>query len=327
MASNELLTAAEELLAALVDFSPSADWHRIESEGDPGHVDPNQPTAQSLLATSQWFAEQVVDARGLVLSDNLSQSAQQFRSTLEQVRAINEFSLTVHDKAQFPNITSALRSQVFELQRQLGNWAASHAALRIDRPSGKTAENLRESERLLRDTRRNAESVKSAADEARDEAIKAGAAVFGDRFEQDAKDHIKRSKTWLVAGVFSLLLAGVATVWIMTTALTEPQAGWLWLQPLIGKIFLLSLLTYATTWCGRMSLANYHSASVNRHRANSITTVKAFRESGTADATKDAIVLEAARAVFENVQTGYLGKSAEQQPIAKTVEILRPLGD
>ena len=113
----------------------------------------------------------------------------------------------------------------------------------------------------------------------------------------------------------------------MLTPLTDaPTEGWLWLQPLAGKVFLLSLLTYATTWCGRMSLANRHSASVNRHRANSATTVKAFRESGTDDATKDAIALEAARAVFENVQTGYLTKPAEQQSVAKTVDVVRPLG-
>lgn len=327
MAENELHTSAQRFLDALSALESSADWNRIEKEGDPNHTDPNQPTARSLLETARWLAEQVVNARGLALFYHSGQSRQYLDDLSSIVPRIADFSLTQHEKSEFQEVTAQIHQWVLELLRDLGPWATAHAAQRVDRPVGQIAEAQRESGKLLTAIRNDAESVRRAADEARNEAIKAGAAVFAEEFGKEADNSTTRSRRWLAAGIFTLLLAGGVAVWIMSTTPSDVPRGWLWLQPLAGKVFLLSLLTYATTWCGRMSLANHHSASVNRHRANSITTVKAFRESGTADATKDAIVLEAARAVFENVQTGYLGKSAEQQPATKTVEILRPLGE
>lgn len=307
MAENELNTSAKRFLDALEELKSSADWIRIEKEGD---SDPHQPMARSLLEIGRWLAEQVVDAQGVVLVLAEKQVQQLLKNISGQMRhgshaataqrsapqlldelsalvpRIRDFSLTKHDKTVFHEITSQTLEAVIELLLDLGPWATAHAAQRVDRPSGQIAEAQRESERLLTEMRANAESAKQAADEARSEAIKAGAAVFAERFEKAAAASEESSKRWLWAGICTLVLAAGAAVWIMGTALSDAQTGWLWLQPLAGKVFLLSLLTYATTWCGRMSLANRHSASVNRHRANSITTVKAFRESGTADATR-----------------------------------------
>lgn len=321
MPDNELHAAAQSFLSALDVMQPSADWVRIEEEGQPQHVDTDQPTARSLLETARWVAEQVVDARGLVVAEN--RRSREFLDALSGfTESISDFSLSRHDPNQFRTTTSEVQHAVRVILTDLGHWASTHAGQR----AGTIPEShYRESARLLAEIRNNAALARKTVDEARSEVIKAGAAVFAESFEKEAEESSKRSTRWLCAGIGTLLSGAGVAIWIIRAADADstPANVWEWLQPLAGKLFLLSLLTYATTWCGRVSLASRHSASVNRHRAHSLTTVKAFRESGTDNATKDAIVLEAARAVFENVQTGYLGKSSEQQPVVRTLEMLK----
>ena len=64
--------------------------------------------------------------------------------------------------------------------------------------------------------------------------------------------------------------------------------------------------------------------SLNKHRAISLQTLQAFHKSADDPAAKDAVVLEAARAVYENFPTGYIARQASQQVgAARTLEIIK----
>lgn len=316
---NELLSSSRKLLKNLEIWPESSpDWRLIEETKS------GRPTTDYLLRLSGWLAEQVVHANGFVLKENTSELSRAFANVAGLVEPIATFQKRAASDDTYNQYYDAVRRRTDRLLQGLGIWAVSHAAQRVDRTPHTLIEQRRVSESLLKEIEENAVASRNAVDMARNDAVTYSMEAFGRMFKDDAASYRARARGWLAAGTVTLLLAAGTAVWIICAAADRPAADWSWVQTLTGKAFILSLLTYATTWCGRMALACDHNASVNRHRENSIGTVRAFRESGTDDATKDAIVMEAARAVFENVQTGYLGKSADSPAlVSRTVEIAK----
>ena len=225
MAPNppEILNAARDLLESLDGFSPTEDWLRLERDPQSDEV-----IARAFLDTSRFLAEQVVDAKGHVLPSNPSRSAQAFRSLQNQAETIKSFSLTEDDRNSFTNLSNAIRQETQAVLHELGQWAACHASQRADKPAGRLAEQQREAAGLLRAISADAEAAKNAANEARDEAIQAGAAVFSGRFEDDWKAGIKRSKHWLWASIGSLVAAVAMALWIMLDPPAKELSDWRW---------------------------------------------------------------------------------------------------
>src|SRR5205085_68200 len=94
-------------------------------------------------------------------------------------------------------------------------------------------------------------------------------------------------------------------------------------QLLAAKVILFSILGSAVVWCGRIYRAHRHNEVVNRHRQNALSSFRTFVESAD-DATRNAVLLEATRAVFSPQHTGYSSTEAEPNA-APLVEILRTL--
>lgn len=111
----------------------------------------------------------------------------------------------------------------------------------------------------------------------------------------------------------------------MTGLLGDPPTNtWDAVYRLGGRIVAIGVLFYAAVWSGRIVLANMHQASVNKHRAVSLQTLQAFHQAAEDPAAKDAVVLEAARAVYENVPSGYVARqSSGQSGSARTLEIIK----
>lgn len=93
-------------------------------------------------------------------------------------------------------------------------------------------------------------------------------------------------------------------------------------QKLSTKLFILALLITATVWCGRNYKALRHLATINRHRSLSIRTLQAFAHAATDNQAKDAVLMEATRAVFGNVPTGFIDGGGSDGDL-KVVEIAR----
>jgi hypothetical protein len=156
---------------------------------------------------------------------------------------------------------------------------------------------------------------------AREASAAVGAAVFTQDFKMEADQHEAAASSWikitLGAAILTLLVAGAMWVW------TEPRLdqGQLF-QKLSTKLVGLAVLLSATIWCGRNYKALKHLATVNRHRSLSIQTLQAFSAAASDPQTKDAVLLEATRAVFGNTPTGYIEGSGGDSDL-KIVEVAR----
>ena len=182
---------------------------------------------------------------------------------------------------------------------------------------------------ILQDTTSRAKDglidIESSAQAARAAAGEAGAAEFTYEFREEAKSLENRGCRWLwPTGIFATL-ALVLSVLLMFGSLGEtPESTWEAIYRLGGRVIAISVLFYAAIWSGRIVLANMHLASVNKHRAVSLQTLQAFHQAADDPTAKDAVVLEAARAVYENVPSGYIARqAAEYSGHGRTLEIIK----
>ena len=156
---------------------------------------------------------------------------------------------------------------------------------------------------------------------AREASAEAGAAEFTRDFQKIADTYDCASRQWLVAAMIAaiatLLVAGAMWIW------TEPglDQGQIF-QKLSTKLFILALLLTGTLWCGKNYKALKHLATINRHRELSIRTLQAFAHAASDVHAKDAVLLEATRAVFGSVPTGYIDGAGNDGDL-KVVEIAR----
>lgn len=333
MNEPKVLTAAQMFVFALDQWKgPNDDWRRLEVREGTARV-------EELIPVWRWLADQVINANGRVLPASAPLATKYLTQTANDLDPIGHFDIAKDNARQeFRQQLSNVERNLHEVLDEIGIWACQHAARRAnDEPTGKMSDLLREAEQKLeqirnheREAKDHAREGKAATESIKSAAVAAGAAVFTDSFKKSAQTARQASQKWLLAGaVFAAVTMAVAG----TVAVGWPGGGqdngtdaWTLLQPLAGRLFLLTVLTYVTVWCGRRSLAERHNSRVNDHRANSIQTIQAFRESANAEPTKDAVVLEAARAIFENVDTGDLGTSPERPSISNIIDLVRPSG-
>ena len=166
--------------------------------------------------------------------------------------------------------------------------------------------------------------IETIVTQAREASAAAGAAVFTQDFKTEATTLDAQATGWLkttaALAITTLLFAVV--VWLFPVNGDDVPAV---IQRFGGKLAALVVLFSATLWCGRSYKALKHLSTVNRHRALSLQTFQAFSHAASDEATKDAVLMEATRAVFGSVPTGFLdGKGGPDQDF-KIVEIAKSL--
>lgn len=186
-----------------------------------------------------------------------------------------------------------------------------------------------EAESIINETKEHIKEKKieisDVIEKAREASAAAGAAVFTKDFMEEADSMKDVAKKWLkitsILAVVSLVLA--AMFWFIT----EPSLdqGQIW-QKVTTKVVILGILISSTMWCGRIYKALMHQSTVNRHRALSIQTLQAFSAAAEDVQIKDTVVLEAARAVFGTVNTGYInGKNDTGDSDVKIIEVAKSI--
>lgn len=149
--------------------------------------------------------------------------------------------------------------------------------------------------------------ARDALDSVLDQAALAGASSNALIFRTNADQHRDSATTWYkLTWVFLVMtfLAALGAVWMAIGSPPPPTTGSA-IQLVFAKLVVLSTLSFGLFWASRNYKAQKHNETLNRHRANALSTFRTFVE-GTADpAIKDAILLQASQAAFAGRPTGY----------------------
>lgn len=168
--------------------------------------------------------------------------------------------------------------------------------------------------------------IETIITQAREASAAAGAAVFTHDFKNEAKDLAERASKWLKLTAFlAVVTLGTALLmWLLPPNGADVPAL---IQRFGGKLAVLVVLFTATLWCAKTHNALMHLSTVNRHRALSLQTFQAFSHAASDDSTKNAVLMEATRAVFGSVPTGFLdAKAGSSDGDLKIVEVAKTLG-
>ena len=280
-----------------------------------------------------WFVEEMDLLPISIVNDNVIDQTMSHLSQIEQhFQQIDDFRVAQGDPNSRRNsIASNMKDQIQGVISTMGPWIPL-LALRADKIQNWNAQMKGDREDMaerLRETTAYVEERKSeidaAVEAARAAAGEAGAAEFTHEFRRQAEEAEKRGKRWLWPTVISAAAAlGLAGALIFGLLGETPSNLWEAIYRLGGRVIAISVLFYAAVWSGRIVLANLHLASVNRHRAVSLQTLQAFHRAAADETAKDAVVLEAARAVYENVPSGYIARQGGGPGgSARTLEVIK----
>lgn len=276
-----------------------------------------------------WLSAQLKTYPIQVLPDQVvNQFSEQLQRVAEHLDQIDKFNLQSGNPAGTRNsLATNLHAHTDALYLQCAPWIPflAHQQGDVVRNIEALTKSVRDAEQIVEDAKKKIAGreteMETIIQAAREASAGAGAAVFTKDFEVAADGHEVGASTWLkataVAAGVTLVLAGI--MW----GFTEPglDQGQL-IQKLSTKLFILALLITATIWCGRNYKALKHLATINRHRALSLRTLQAFAAAAADPQAKDAVLLEATRAVFGSVPTGFIDGGSGDGDL-KVVEIAR----
>ena len=317
--------AIVELLPKNANFISRSQWGEINFE-----------SVKSDMENVFWIVGEVDKLPTHVLPENIVSNSVARLSEIKNIfEQIDTFSIAHGDPSGLrDNIASNFKQQIQTLMSEIGIWLPVLAlrageiqnwASQVKDTSTQVTQILQEI-KTYETTKRN--EIDKAVQAARAAAGKAGAAEFTHEFRKEADAVEKRSKHWLWPTVILSACALALSVLLMLGLLGDaPDNVWEAVYGIGGRVIAISVLFYAAVWSGRVVLANMHLASVNKHRAVSLQTLQAFHKAAEDSAAKDAVVLEAARAVYENVPSGYIGRQATGQGTGgRTLEVVRSAG-
>jgi hypothetical protein len=272
-----------------------------------------------------------------ILPDNtVQQISQKMSETAQAFESLDKFSLGASSNVANEKQMHAgrIRASTDEFFSVTATWLPYLAYQRgdVERNIKALTSSVSNAEKLVGGGKERIEAMMSEMEniiiKAREASAAAGAAVFTQDFERISKTHEKDAASWLkISGIAAILtVLAAAAMWKWSEAgLDQGQL----LQKLSTKLVVLAVLLSGTLWCARNYKALKHLATINRHRSLSIQTLQAFSAAASDVQTKDAVLLEATRAVFGHVNTGYINDSGGDGDL-KIVEIARgilPRGD
>lgn len=258
---------------------------------------------------------------------------QRYESIGLLLNQIASFNITDADaSSKHQSIIQNAPAAVRKLEQFLGTYAAPILSSQLSADKrDQEAETLKNEARQIKDdlakSLREANSVKDeigrVLDNVRTTAANVGVETHATIFETESKFLKSQSHWWLVAtGILLIVTAGGAAYFYTNPsfALGDVTVA---LQIIVPKVFLLGLLVSITVWCGRNYRALAHEAAVNKHRANALSTFRTFVDSTNEPEVRNAVLLEATRAIFSQAPSGYLDKSDNSGSDNRVTEVVR----
>ncbi|HUU47115.1 MAG TPA: hypothetical protein VM118_15410 [Acidobacteriota bacterium] len=256
--------------------------------------------------------------------------------TLSRIEAayslVGHFSLSAPDKEAEKDPIKRRNRDLDQVRAQFENtYAELMQLLTFLRPSryddSDMADVYRDDmERLRRAATEYVEALKSqaaegavAVDDLKRTAGVGGASKHAGLFKSEAEENRKWARFWLfAAGAFAVLCMCFVWWWFVRPGPVTPSADIVadW-NLFAAKLLLISLLVSAAVWATRNYSAHRHNYVINQHRHNALESFETFATSASEGGTRDAVLLQATRCIFEHQTSGYLGRAGGAQ--AKTL--------
>lgn len=269
---------------------------------------PLQKQTQTTNALTQ-LADVLDSIRSYVPSDQTPQAQRdaliaRFEDAYQQAFESVFVPLLAH---QSTKTESPLRKQIIERVEESASLVSSIAQQRD------------ESDRILQEARSALQGIQEAA-------ATSGVSAFAEIFRDQAADHQRRSRFWL--GLSAAGTIGVAyLLWWTVDHLVDPglaDTGEV-VQVAVARVLILLVASGFLYQLFRQFAIQKHLFTVNKHRENSMSSFRAFYESTEDPATRDAVLIQVTKAIFEAGETGYVHREAGSGTIEIT-QLLRQLG-
>ena len=187
-------------------------------------------------------------------------------------------------------------------------------------------------QQVLEEVKKHNEEAKAVLDGMRSAALKESTATFAEIFEQQACRNRNAALAWLVATVLfaSGILYFVWTYFIVYFKDISPVAKgpdtspelFLSLPVALSKFIFVSLLTVFFYQFVKNLNSNMHLFTLNRHKANCLRTMKALQESSNDVRTREVVLMQATKAIFELNETGFISSKDKEITGMESVRIL-----
>lgn len=167
--------------------------------------------------------------------------------------------------------------------------------------------------------------IQSTLDKVRRAAAEVGVAQHSIHFKEQADEHLARGKKWLIAtvifGAVTLLYAiAVGVYYIVWNPQVTPGLA---VQLGIAKLFVFSVLYFATLWSAKLFKSHWHNYVVNKHRQNALSSFETFVKAAADDQTKNAVLVQATKSIFSQVHSGFVTGEPDGGPTPQILEIVR----
>lgn len=159
----------------------------------------------------------------------------------------------------------------------------------------------------------------------REASAVAGVSNFAGVFGEQAEKHKKLAIWWLLFSILAAIAIGGFLWWIFNQLVETIKGGvefTVSLQIFLAKILLLSFFSVVFYQIVKNYNANMHLYTLNKHRENSLKTFQAFVESTNDPKTKDAVLIQATKAIFEAGDTGYVSSKDGTITGMETIKIV-----
>ncbi len=164
------------------------------------------------------------------------------------------------------------------------------------------------------------EEVNRAVQATRDAAAKTVAVKFSKDFKRQSKENSQTAIIWLTFTIGFFIGSLAYMFWLYNEELQTKIETAQVIRDFGLRFITLSLFLGAMAWCANQFKILKNLETLNNHRALSLESLEAFLAGVEDPQAKDAVVMETARAIFQNANTGYL--DGNQTPIITPTQVM-----
>lgn len=199
----------------------------------------------------------------------------------------------------------------------------------VENKVAQALQSIKEIEKIKSDAQKTKENIDSAVKEVRDALGKEGALISATDFEEQTKEHKNLSRKWFLGSIGSIGATVILVVVLFSgrfPSLNLINAGNDYPRIVQITVFKLVLLSIAYLLVYQ-SLKNYkinqHLYVLNRHRQLTLSVYPLMAKATNEQEQSNAIVTQAAKAIFDPGTTGYLDGDDNPNPVNLTEIINR----